>query len=372
MLTQVDRPYLDRQATVLGVDQNWRPNQRLSVQTRLLGSKIDQSGDTSNDTGATTWINYEMDHGWRQQWLLMHFGNELQINDFGYLSRNSTNYANWQVMRRFTDLPAESAYATKDWRWRISGTDNDHGQRLQRQLRISRQGNLRNGSFEYGQININSSGADDLLTRGNGVLDLPPNFNAHYEFERPRKQDWAWEMEADAFSGGLSGNDKIGYDLRVQPTYFISDAFSVYAGVYYEQIPDWLVWQHDNLIGSFDERMLQFNAGLDWNIGSKQELRVKLQSIGLDAQLRQAYRVDQSGEAIASVDPVDDFSVSNLGFQIRYRYELAPLSYLYVVYGRGGYDQQAISEDTGQLVRDSLELRDDEQLLVKLSYRFEI
>ena len=35
-------------------------------------------------------------------------------------------------------------------------------------------------------------------------------------------------------------------------------------------------------------------------------------------------------------DPVDDFSLSNLGFQVRYRWEFKPLSYLYVVYGRGG------------------------------------
>ena len=45
-----------------------------------------------------------------------------------------------------------------------------------------------------------------------------------------------------------------------------------------------------------------------------------------------------------SDDPIDDFSVSNLGFQIRYRYELAPLSYLYVVYGRGGFDQDPTAE----------------------------
>ena len=39
----------------------------------------------------------------------MHFGNQLQINDAGYLSRNSTNYLHWQVNRRFTDLPREFA-----------------------------------------------------------------------------------------------------------------------------------------------------------------------------------------------------------------------------------------------------------------------
>jgi hypothetical protein len=88
--------------------------------------------------------------------------------------------------------------------------------------------------------------------------------------------------------------------------------------------------------------------------------------------MRQTYAVDGGGNAVVSVGKVDDFSVKNLGFQIRYRYELAPLSYHYVVYGRGGYREEGYSEDTGQLLGDSFDLRDDEQLLVKLSYRFEI
>lgn len=61
----------------------------------------------------------------------------------------------------------------------------------------------------------------------------------------------------------------------------------------------------------------------------------------------------------------------NLGLQIRYRYELAPLSYLYVVYGRGGYREEPEHRDSGRLLRDSFSLRDDDQVLVKLSYRFE-
>jgi hypothetical protein len=130
------------------------------------------------------------------------------------------------------------------------------------------------------------------------------------------------------------------------------------------------VWQSDNLIGSYVGRELSFDAGLNWTIGSKQELRVKLQAIGLKGRLRQAYRLEGGG-AVPSADPVDDINVRNLGFQIRYRYELAPLSYLYVVYGRGGFDQEPTEDGAGRLLRDSFRLRDDEQLLVKFSYRFE-
>jgi hypothetical protein len=314
-----------------------------------------------------------MDHGWRQQWIAMHFGNDLQINDAGYLSRNSTNYLHWEVRKRFADQPQESRYSSKEWRWRASSNHNDHGEKLNDQFRVSREGRLRDGSYEYAQININSAGVDDLVTRGQGSVARPGNFNAFFEYERPRKGAWAHDLEMQLFTGGLAGNSKVGYSLQYEPTFFISDAFSLTGGVYADHTPDWLVWNREqNLLGSFDGREVHLNAGVDWVVSNKQELRVKLQAIALDARMRETYVVGAGGDAIVSPVKVDDFSVTTLGFQIRYRYELAPLSYLYVVYGRGGYNEESISDDTGQLISDSFDLRDDEQLLIKLSYRFEL
>jgi hypothetical protein len=371
LMTKVERPFLDRTAEVTGVDHNWRPTARWNVRTRLIHSEIDQAGATTSDNGATIWADYEMDHGWRQRFMVMHFGNDLQINDAGYLSRNSTNYGQYQVNRRFTDLPAQSRYVSKDWRWRVSSDYNNHGELLSHQFRMSRESRLRNGSYEYGEININSAGVDDLLTRGNGVVKLPPNLDVYFEYERPRQGNWAYDMNMEAFTGGLSGNHKLGYAFELEPSYFVSDRLNVFVGAALERSPDWLVWQRDNLIGSFASRETSLNAGFNWTLTRRQELRLRLQAIALKARLRQPYRIDTAGNAIASDEPVDDISVRNLAVQIRYRFELAPLSYLYVVYGRGGYDEDPVNDGSNRLLRDSFSLRDDEQLLVKLSYRFE-
>ena len=64
----------------------------------------------------------------------------------------------------------------------------------------------------------------------------------------------------------------------------------------------------------------------------------------------------------------DDFSVSELTFQVRYRWQIAPLSDLFVVYSRGD------SRDTdlmsfGKLLRDSWQNPLGDQLVVKLRYR---
>lgn len=375
MMTRVERPFLDREASVLGVDHDWRPSSRWNVRSRVFGSRVEQDGARTSDLGATVWADYEMDRGWRQQWIAMHFGNELEINDVGYLSRNSTNYLHWQVSRRFTDLPDSSRYASTDWRWRVSSNHNNRGQKLNDQFRMSREGRLRDGSYEYAQVNVNSAGISDLLLRGNGIVRLPANFNAYYEYERPRKGRWAHDVEAELFGGGLAGNDRLGGSLWYGATYFVSDAFSLNAGAILIQRPDWLIWQGagtGDLVGAFDGKEAKLLAGLDWTIDPRQELRVKLQAIGIDANARHAWRFDPAGNAIAATDTVEDFSVRNLAFQIRYRYELAPLSYLYVVYGRGGFDRSTIADGVDEALVDSFDLRDDEQLMVKLSYRFEL
>ncbi len=372
LLTRVDRPWLDREASVLGLDHRWQPTSQLTIATNLVGSDILQSGTHTRDSGGTILADYVMDEGWRQQWLGMHFGDQLQINDFGYLNRNNFNYGHWEVRKRYTALPADSTYSSKEWRFRIDALSNDHGLRLRRQLRISRNSDLRNGASENMQINVNSAAWDDLLTRGHGAVFLPPSIDLTYRRFTPRHGDWTLEVLGEMLSGGLGGNRQLGYDIEFIPTYFISDRFSVYAGPYYEHLPDWLVWQRDNLVGRYDEHALQLNAGFDWVIDSRQELRLKLQAIGLDAHARGGYRVGVDGRAVASKDPVEDFNLRNLGVQIRYRYELAPLSYLYVVYGRGGYALDGYARNAADAFANSFALRDDEQLLVKLSYRFDI
>src|SRR5690606_9331468 len=135
---------------------------------------------------------------------------------------------------------------------------------------------------------------------------------------------------------------------------------------------DLMIWQRENLVGTFAAEQVQIDAGLNWTMGDRQELRVKLQAIGMDARLRQAWRTLPDGTPVPVDEPVDDFSLQNLGFQVRYRYEIAPLSDLYIVYGRGGYMYDEFARDEARQLADAFSLRDSEQLVVKVSYRFEL
>ncbi|MFO1475011.1 MAG: hypothetical protein U1F20_11205, partial [Lysobacterales bacterium] len=181
----------------------------------------------------------------------------------------------------------------------------------------------------------------------------------------------------------LAGPAHGAMSLDFNPTYFVNDNLSFYGELFAQHNPDWLLWCPQggspcagqggrDLLGSYRANQLQLNGGMQWIISAKQELRIKMETIALDAHALQGWELAANGEPRRVPDALNDFSLRNLGFQIRYRYELAPLSNLYIAYVRGGFGFRDQGQDVGGLLGDAFSLRDDEQLFVKLSYRFEL
>ena len=68
---------------------------------------------------------------------------------------------------------------------------------------------------------------------------------------------------------------------------------------------------------------------------------------------------------------IPGITISELAFQVRYRYEILPLAYLYVVYSKGGRISSDDEEDSLQeLYKRPWEDPSDENFTVKLRYRF--
>ncbi len=375
MVTRVERPFLDREATVYEADHRWG-NDRWNIRTTAVLSSVDDGGGRIHDSGAQARIDYDHGNGWRQQLFLLHLGDQLQLNDFGFLERNDYNYARYDLARRVTGLPEASSYASHDWHFAVSRRENDSGLHIADAWAIQRRSERRDGGNEFFEVGGWTAGYDDLVTRGNGPVRVPERVFLFAERSRPRG-DGSWSLYGNVryAAEGLEGAERGALMVDIEPTWHASDTLSFGMGLELQHDPDWLLWQHDTLVGTFRSDVVFANAGATWLIDPKQELRVRLEALGLDARARQAWRVAPDGTPVAVDEPLEDFALRNLGFQVRYRYELAPLSYLYVAYVRGGslYQQGPGPFDSaGRLLADAFDLRDSEQLLVKLSYRFEI
>ena len=375
MVTRVNRPFLGREATVYSLDHQWTPNAAWSIRSNVVGSSIDQRGDTMRDTGAQVRIDHEIGDGWRQQLYVLHTGGDLQLNDFGFLDRNNFNYARYELSRRFTSLPESSPYASHVWRFATSRRSNDDGVHIGDAFAMNRGSERRDGGNQFIEIAGWTPGHDDLITRGHGVVDHPGRLFAFAERFFPKKKHWSFYGNMRYSAEGLLGIDRGAWSTVLQPEYAVNDNLSVFLDFELQRNPDLVIWDRDSqrLIGYRSEQAF-FSAGGAWLIGSKQELRVRLEALGLDADAKRAWTVAPDGTPVRNSDPADSFALRNLGFQVRYRYEFAPLSYLYLAYVRGGslFDAGAGPYSAGDELGRAFDLRDSEQLLVKLSYRFEI
>jgi hypothetical protein len=377
MVTEVNNPFDDRQADVFSIDHHWNPTDKFSVNSVFVASSIDQSGTTGRDSGAQTRIDYDAGSGWRHQLYWLHLGKDLQLNDFGYLERNDFNYLRYGVSHRITDLPANSAYSSHDWQWAASIRYNDQGLHLYDALQITLTSNRKDGGNQYSELTWLGPGYDDIITRGHGNVIIPAKLYLYTERFFPRKDKGPWEFYSNLryAAEGLRGPAHGSLEFDFEPTYHLTEGLSLYAGLDMKHDPDWLVW-HDNeqRLATMDADIIFLTAGTTWLINDKQELRVKLQAIGLDAETRQAWDLASDGTPMPSAFPVPSFTVRNMGFQIRYRREIAPLSYLYVAYVRGGslYDETFGPIDASHELARAFDLRDSEQLFVKLSYRFQL
>ena len=370
MLTRVDSPYLDRRADVYSTDYLWTPTPTLNLRTQLVVSDITQGNARSTDSGLQLRLDQDLGGGWRQQAYFLHLGDELQLNDIGYLDRNDFNYLRYELARRDTDLPASSDFASHDWRWAVSTRRNDHGLLIADAAAINRYSERRDGGSEFFDVGVLTSGYDDRITRGNGVVKVPEKLYLFWERKRPRRGAWSWEIGARASADGLDGVRGLSPRIDIEPTLHLSDGLLVETRLSLRHNPDWLLWRGGDRLGSFRADTASLAASLQWQIGTRHELRVKFETLAVDARLRQAWQVGPGGEPVPVAATFTDFSLANLGFQVRYRYELAPLSDLYVVYGRGGLDDLGASRPLAELLGEATSLRDDEQILVKFSYRF--
>ena len=373
LATQVRSSFLDREASVVGIDYHWKPSQRWNLVAQWVGSEIKERGAPQRDAGLQFRINNEVAANWRQNLYFVHLGNRLQLNDFGYLERNNFNYLRYEMRHRITDLPKNSRYRSKDWSYVASTRRNEYGDTIFNALQMSRTSDTSDGGSEFFSLTALSAGYDDRLTRGNGKVRLPAKLALDFNRNWPRRNHWSFSSSLQVGQTGLQGLSNSATNLFVQPTYHVSDAlrFNVGARIFLE--PDWLLWRGGNLLGTFHSRQASLTAGLQWSVGTRHELRMKLESIALEAKPKQAWRVQASGRALPTLDPLRAFSLLNLGFQVRYRYEIAPLSYAYLVYSRGGIDVGDNGGDSlGQLLSSAFSLRDSEQFLLKFNYRFQL
>ena len=120
----------------------------------------------------------------------------------------------------------------------------------------------------------------------------------------------------------------------------------------------------------------QPRLAMDVFLSSKQQLRLSLQWAAIRGHEQRFYLVPVGGVTLVQVDKrdgaTDDFALSRLTAQLRYRWEIAPLSDLFIVYTRGSNLPGRVDDGFGDLFQDALDEPIIDYFVSKLRYLFGI
>ncbi len=368
--TWVDRPFLERNAQVHESEVIWRPAPQFQLQGQVIASRIEELEETVSGDGELLTASYTPSPDWQYETTLQHFSRDLDFNDMGFQQRPSLDRVAGTITRRFRAFDAGDPRASVIWRLKPELRWNDFGAQLGHILNLTREAQQRSGSVLTSILEVAAPGVDDLISRGNGNVQLDSRLmELSHTWQSPRYGKWRF------FAGGAlleEGIDDPAFEAEAKMEYFAREDFSVSLRPVLLWSRDWLIWIEDDLLASYRRTQALVQGDLNWFPAQSHELRVKLQWLAIDARRPVPYRIAGTGELVESVDVVQPFQVNNFGLQVRYRWTFAPQSDLYFVYGRGGivFEQEPQSSGLGDLFSSIDELRDSDQVLVKMRYRF--
>ncbi len=360
--TAVTHPQKD--AYVHGIDGHYLSAKGIwNVDAQLLYS------DVGDETGAGAFadITYVPAQGVRHTLGLDYYDDQLEINDFGFMRRNDAIAARYRLTLTESNLEYAKSREIRLFANQEYNTDG----------RVVRSGLFSRVDFEFqnnmelsAELNYFPGRWDDLNSEGNGDYKIDHRWQTGFFLETDRAKSLQHGFGYRYTGEDIGGQRNL---WRYQINWRPSDRFSTSLNLRYIDRTDWLLYTSERDFTTYETEYWQPEFAVDYFFTARQQLRLTAQWIGIKAFEQNRWQVPAGdGTLLPDQDPADgsrDFSISRLVFQARYRWEIAPLSDLFVVYTRGSDVDSMPELDFDDLIRDSWTERAVDIFVVKLRYR---
>ncbi len=377
--TYTDRPVLDRNADVHSIDAIYRPTNKLRLETIFLTTNVDQGIDETETSGEAFRfrITASPRKGRWHDFGIFFFDEDTDMSDMGYQMNNNWFFAGGQNGLKFTDFDESSVLLSSEYEYGGGYEANADLNKSASFVHLTYKSTFKNTSFmEFGNFHRSAS-KDYWTTRGNidaPYIKKPENYGTMLQYKGPSKDFFNYFLEVKREKGTQWGFSALGFATTYTANVDISPKDNLKFSLMHQHSEEasWLNWVQDNLLAIYKEKKQRTTvASLNWFGGDKHELRMKAQMVAFTSRNPTAYL----GDAYGGLNPVEmtlpPFTLSDLAFQIRYRYEILPLAYLYVVYSKGGRIVEYDEEDSlGELYKRPWNDPQADTFTVKVRYRF--
>ena len=211
---------------------------------------------------------------------------------------------------------------------------------------------------------------EDIDSRGNGAyrvdasgwLEVQIATDANKIFSYSAGMTAQQEHLGDVTYGASAG-------VTIRPL----DVLSMDFDLRYKKRNDWLVYQGGRNFATFDGDEWQPSFDVNWFIAPGHQLRWNMQWAGVRAEDTGFYTIpaaDGDLQSSVRIQNSYDFNLGVFTTQLRYRWEIAPLTDFYLVYNRGNSLRTGDDADVSELFSDSIQDPVIDSVVAKLRYRF--
>jgi len=366
-LTTAIQKDVEGDAYATGIDWHYYTrNSKMQIDGQALTSDIE---DIGRGYGGFVDAVYAHRQGVSTTVGLEYFDDKIDLNDLGFLERND----HWQIRASHQRTTSDISFGQQN-RFDIRGgvRHNLDGYLIRTAVLMSDSLTLNSLHRLFVNLSYQPEQYDDLNSFGNGTYGISDAIRASAGFTsnptRPLSVSVAVGTSGED-TGGQSWTMGAGIDWRP------SDRFNFGLKLNYLDRDGWLLHQQGRNMTTFQADQIAPIIDGEYFISAKQQFRVSLQWVAIKAREDQFWLIpDEPGDLIEvekPPGPTDDFSISQLSFQARYRWQIAPLSDLFVVYTRlASQGDQLIDEDFGELFESAWDEPIGNLFIVKLRYRF--
>jgi len=374
MVTQVIDDFTNTTSTVNVFDYIQIKSDKLKLYTDLLASeKEDQSG-----LGFRTQFVYQPTKYSKTSGSILYFEDDFQLNDFGYLQRNDWFHIGLGADIKKIDFDESSILEQID-----SGIDVNYDSDTKgnsNPIRIDQRNEIafKDTSAVKLDFGFKSSGKNTTITRKDEIYSYVKvknkiSITADYEAKNYKFWTYDWRVSFDRSdkydTWDSKGNHKKFF--KIAGSFFPNDFIKINTQFKIKEESEWLNWIDSNNLATYDLSQKTISIDMNWFKGNKHEIRLKSQFVALQADNPRSLASDTNGYLRQSNNEVKSFTKGIASFQIRYKYEIAPLSYLFVVYSKGGddYDDET-DRGTSSILKSPWQNPSDELFSIKFRLKF--
>ena len=303
---------------------------------------------------------------------------KVKLNEFGYLKRN--DWFHFGIGHNITKngFPEKSSLEQVDIQYDFNYDSDTKGNSNPLDFVYKNQTQFKDtSSFNY-DFRFKSSGKNTTITRKDPIypfVKIKNRVSITTDFEAKNYKYWTydWRMSFDKSSNYETWDSK-GYRKRffkIAGSLFPSENIKIRTEFRIKKEKEWLNWIDSNHLATYDLNQRIVSLNLNWFKGVKHEIRLKSQFVALEAKRPKSLFTDVNGVLFDSSKKVNPFSSGINSFQIRYKYEIAPLSNIYIVYTRGGEVYEEDDERSfSDIFSDPWKNPDNEIFSLKIRLKF--